>query len=125
MSENRCLSRGCPAMCCKNNVIHFNAQEFVAFENNAPKNYVFVEVDGQGLETAKKENRDPNILYFNRYSPDIFSDDSRELIRLFVVSCPFLAGNQCAAFGKSYLPQACDSFEFDGATCRNKQLLNI
>jgi Fe-S-cluster containining protein len=112
-------------MCCRNNTIHFSPQEFVAFEKNVPKNYVFIQVDGQGLETAKQENRDPNILFFNRYSPDIFSDDSRELIRLFVVSCPFLAGNQCAAFGKSYRPQACDSFEFDGSACRAKQLLNI
>jgi hypothetical protein len=125
MSENRCLSRGCPALCCRNNTIHFSAQEFVSFRKNVPENYDFVEVDGQGLEAVKKSNRDPSILYFNEYSPDIFTDDSRELIRLFVVSCPFLAGNQCLAFGKGYRPQACDSFEFDGAACRSKQLLNI
>lgn len=125
MSENRCLSRGCPALCCRNNTIHFNAREFVDFKNKVPNEFTFVEVDGQQLEEAKENNRDQNILFFNRYSPDIFSDDSRELIRLFVISCPFLAGNQCSIYGKKYRPQACDTFEFDGAQCRNKQLINI
>jgi len=125
MSENPCSTRGCPALCCRNSTIHFNAQEFFAFRNNVPENYTFMEVDGQELEAAKKENHDPYMLYFDHYSPDIYSDDSREIIRLFVIACPFLANNQCVAIGKKYRPQACDSFEFDGTACRVKQLLNI
>ena len=96
--------------------------EFEKFRRQTPGQYLFEEVDEEGLQKAKIENRNPFLLYLNRYSPDIYSDDAQELIRLFVISCPFLANNQCSIFDKKTRPKACDSFQFDGSACQERQL---
>lgn len=125
MTENLCAAQGCPALCCVNIPIHLSAVEFVNFKKNAPAGYRFIPVEDHNLEEARKSDPDPHDLYFSLHAPDIFSDDSREVFRLFVIACPFLAGNQCTIFGKKYRPQACDSFEFNGTACRIKRTLNV